>query len=273
MDYDNDNFKEIQLHTSSSVVSGVRQRSASTRHRHTSPARIHHKEHSRSGDDLPAPSLHRREKDEQPEDLTGLRISHALRGFTVAPDVIFDEPFPVPSKPFFKKVHDPIPVYTSPVITADVTKSPVLVASERLGLIPCQRPNVMRSIADESTSSSQSGGNTTLVIDTGHNGLIPSIGTTNRFTHKWPIPKFLSDESQPKKDVLRSTGLRPNQSPACALEDGQGPGSSHAAYWTVFKCCLLLSVMTVFAYGTAGFFVALMTWFKSQSTSRSQPFC
>ena len=270
MHHDNDNFTEAQLHSPSSVVR-QRARGASTRHRHTSLAtQIHHEEHSKSEDDLPAPPFHRREGDEQLEDLAGLRISHAFRGFT-APDVIFDEPFSVPSKPFFKKVHDPISVYPSPVNTADDTGSPspsvLLAASERLGLLPCQPSDGMRSVADESTSSSQSAGCATPVIDTGHSGLIPSIGTTNKFTNKWPTLKSLSYESQPK--ILRSTGLRPNLSPTSVLEDGQGLGSSHAAHWTAFKCCLLLSVATVFAYGTAGLICALMTWFKGQSTSRS----
>ena len=257
MDYDNDNF---QPHTPSSAVSKssdnvasvVRQRprAASTRHRHTSPAHIH------------------------PDDLAGLRISHAFRGFTVAPDVIFDEPFAVPSKPHPRKVHRSIP---SPVITtgdAETPTSSLLVASERLGLLPCQPPDVLRSISDESTSSSQSAGSVTFAIDTtGHNGLIPFIGTTNKFTHKWPTPKNLSYETPLKKlkDVRSTAGLHHdlNESPASALEDGQGLGSSHTARWTVFKWCLLFSATTVLAYGATGLICALMTWSKSQSTSGS----
>ena len=260
MDHDNDNF---QLHTPSSAVSKtsdhvasvVRQRphAASTRHRHTSPAGPAH--------------IH-------PDDLAGLRISHAFRGFTVAPDVIFDEPFAVPSKPYSRKVHQLVPIHPSPVSTAGDTESPapsLLVASERLGLLSCQPPNVMRSISDESTSSSQSAGSVIPAIDTGHNGLIPSIGTTNKFTHKWPTPKCVSYESPLKKlkEVRSTTGLHLNQSPASALEDGQGLGSSHTARWTAFKWCLLLSATTVLAYGAVGLICALMTWSKSQSTSRS----
>ena len=260
MDYDNDNF---QPHTPSSAVSKssdnvasvVRQRprSVSTRpspsHRHTSPAHIH------------------------PDDLAGLRISHAFRGFTVAPEVIYDEPFPVPTKPHSRKAHHTI---SSPVITTgdagSPTLSPLVASSERLGLSPCQPPNVFRSISDESTSSSQSAGSVTLPIDTGHNGLIPFIGTTNKFTHKWPTPKNVSYETPLKKlkDDIRSTttaaaGLHLNESPASALEDGQGLGSSHTARWTAFKWCLLLSATTVLAYGATGLICALMTWSKSQS--------
>ena len=249
MDYDNGNF---QSHTPSSAVSKTsenaasvvrqRPRAASTRQRHTSPAHIH------------------------PEDLAGLRISHAFRGFSVAPDVIFDEPFPVPSKPYSRKVHHVIP---SPVIIAGDTGSPtpsLLVASERLGLLPCQPPNVLQSISDESTSSSQSAGSVILAIDTGHNGLIPTKGTMNKFTHKWPTPKNVNYESPLKnlKDIRLTTGRHLNEPPASALEDGQGLGSSHTARWTSFKWCVLLSATTVLAYGATGLICALMTWSKSQ---------
>ena len=258
MDYDNDSLQprtpsSAVSKTSDNAASVVRQRprATSTRHRHTSPAHIH------------------------PDDLAGLRISHAFRGFTVAPDVIFDEPYAVPSKPYSKKVHHVIP---SSVVTADDTRSPtpsLLVASERLGLLPCQPPSVLRSISDESTSSSQSAGSMILAIDTGHNGLIPSIGTTNKFTHKWPTPKNVSYELPLKnfKDVRPTTGLHLNEPPASALEDGQGLGSSHTARWTVFKWCLLLSATTILAYGATGLICALMTWSKSQSTSKSYSPC
>lgn len=247
MDYDNNNLEEIQPSSAVSKISDnttsvVRQRSrgASARNRHTSPA-TYQEEHSRSADDLPPSST----RSSRPEDIAGLGISHAFREFTLASDVIPDEPFAV-------------------LASKEPPKS-VLVASERLGLFPCQPPNVMRSISDESTSSSQSAGSVILAtVDTGHNGLIASIGTTNKFTQKWPTPKSLSYGSHLKqfKDV-RSTGLRPNHSPTSALEDGQGIASGHVARWTSFKWCLLFSVMTVFTYGTAGLIYALMTWFNS----------
>lgn len=272
MDYDN----ITQLHTPFSAVSKidnatsvVRKRSRD-RHRHTSPADIHHEGHSISGEghDLLACE---REIDEQPENLAGLGINGAFRGFTVAPDVIFDEPFAVPSvKPFSRKVQDPIPVHPSPVITAVSGPPPpsVLASSESFGLLPSQPPNVMRSISDESASSPQTAASATgIAIDVGHSSLIQSIGATNKFTHKWPTPKPLSYESQLTKfKDVRSTGLHPNQSPSSALEDGQGLGSGYVGRWSTFKWCLLLSVTTVFAYGTAGLICALMTWFKSQST-------
>ena len=257
MDYDKENFRphtpsSAVSKTSDNVASVVRQRprAASTRQRHTSPSPAH---------------IHS-------DDLAGLRISHAFRGFNVAPDVIFDEPFAVPSKPLAhsraRKVHH---VITSPAITAAAdTESPapsLLVASERLGLLPCQPPDVLRSISDESTSSSQSAGSVILPVDTGHNGLILSIGTTNKFTHKWPTPKNVSPESSLKtlnlKEVRSTTGHHLNESPASALEDGQGLGSRHTARWTAFKWCLLFSATTVLAYGAVALIYALMTWSKS----------
>ena len=265
MDYDSDNFKEIQLHTPSSAVSKIpdniasvvrqRSRGASTHpsHRHTNPAttHIHHEEHSRSRDDLPAPS---------PEDLAELTINRTFRGFIPAPEV--DEPF---TAPFSSKEHDSVPAHPSPTIAESLAPSVFNVASEPMYLSPCQPPNVMRSISDESTSSSQFSASAIFAIDDVHNGPISSIGMTDKFTHKWPIPQPLSYESQPQKlkDVC-STGLRPNHSPASALEDGQGLESNHIARWTPFKWCLFLSVTSVFAYGSVGLICALMTWFKSQ---------
>ena len=259
MDYDNEKVPSFAVSKTDEITSVVRRRSrgASTRHRHRHTSPAPYEEHS--GDDLPP---HRRGKS---ENLAGLGTTgHAFRGFTAAPDidVSFDEPFVVPSKSFSNKVHNSIPVYASPVITPG--HKATLVTPERLGLLPCQPPNVMRTISDESTSSTL----------TGHNGIVMSIGTTNKFTQKWPRPKSLGYESQLEKvKDARFTGLHPNQSPASTLEDGQGLGSSHVARWTAFKWCLLLSATTVFAYGATALICALMTWFKSQSTSRSQSPC
>ena len=221
MDHDNGNFQphtpsSAVLKTSDNAASVVRQRprAASTRHRHTTPAHIH------------------------PDDLAGLRISHAFREFTVAPVITTADDSIGSSTPSAGDIGSPTPT--------------LLVASERLGLLPCQPPN--------------------LAIDTGHNGLIPSIGTTNKFTHKWPTPKNVSYDSllKTRKDARPSAGLHLNEPPASSLEDGQGLGSSHTARWTAFKWCLLLSAITVLAYGAIGLICALMTWSKSQSTFRSQ---
>ena len=111
MDHDNGNF---QPHTPSSAVSKTsdnaasvvrqRPRAASTRHRHTTPAHIH------------------------PDDLAGLRISHAFREFTVAPVITAADDSIGSSTPSAGDIGSPTPT--------------LLVASERLGLLPCQPPNL-----------------------------------------------------------------------------------------------------------------------------------
>ncbi|KAF9568755.1 hypothetical protein CPC08DRAFT_624895 [Agrocybe pediades] len=57
--------------------------------------------------------------------------------------------------------------------------------------------------------------------------------------------------------------MGPNFSGVTALEQGKGVGTSYLARWTIFKWCLLISVLTVFGYGCAGLISALMTWFNA----------
>ncbi|KAF8158418.1 hypothetical protein B0H34DRAFT_782914 [Crassisporium funariophilum] len=95
-------------------------------------------------------------------------------------------------------------------------------------------------------------------LDSGHAGFILPPGITNKFTNKWPRPLSLGHLE------ARETGKETETSEATGvLEDGQGLGSSHVVRWTVFKWCLLFSITTVFAYGTAGLMCALMTWFRT----------
>jgi hypothetical protein len=86
----------------------------------------------------------------------------------------------------------------------------------------------------------------------GHRSLIPSIGTTTKFTHKWPKPQS-----------LRAGGLGLGN----ILEDGEGLGMDRVDRWTSFKWCLLISMTTVFAYGAAGLVCAIVTWFRGESCS------
>jgi hypothetical protein len=89
-------------------------------------------------------------------------------------------------------------------------------------------------------------------VDSGHRSLIPSIGTTTKFTHKWPKPQSLS---------AGGLGL------GNVLEDGEGLGMDRVERWTSFKWCLLISMTTVFAYGAAGLVCAIVTWFRGESFS------
>ncbi|KAF8964333.1 Tetraspanin family-domain-containing protein [Flammula alnicola] len=65
-----------------------------------------------------------------------------------------------------------------------------------------------------------------------------------------------------KYTTVGTTG--PNDHTAApSLEEGQGLALSLIAKWTPFKWCLLFSVMTVFAVGSAGLITAIMTWFNT----------
>ncbi|KAJ7162934.1 tetraspanin Tsp2 family [Mycena filopes] len=116
-----------------------------------------------------------------------------------------------------------------------------------------KRPQSTRS--DSEGSSAGSACSSANSVDSGHHALIKSIGTTDRFTHKWPRPASFRAYSEEDVGDAASVGL---------LEDGMGPGlEMDSEPWTGFKWCLLLSVCTVFTYGAAALVCALMTWFRT----------
>ena len=96
-----------------------------------------------------------------------------------------------------------------------------------------------------------------IFVDSGHGRPVQAFRITDKFTNKWPAPKNLKDPELQYKEGKPGTAAAP------ALEEGQGLGLI-IAKWTIFKWCLLLSVMTVFAAGCAGLLVATMTWFNSK---------
>lgn len=94
-------------------------------------------------------------------------------------------------------------------------------------------------------------------IDSGHRSLIPSIGTTDKFTHKWPTPQSLRHgKSGPERKAKGGAAL------GQMMEDGQGLGLEKVDKWTSFKWCLLFSVISVFVYGGGGLVAAILTWFR-----------
>ncbi|KAJ7243802.1 tetraspanin Tsp2 family [Mycena rebaudengoi] len=113
-----------------------------------------------------------------------------------------------------------------------------------------------RTPSERSAGSSDSLGSSSNSIDAGHRALIQGVGTTDKFTHKWPRPQSLRDLEE---RVGKSAGVTVLE----ALEDGRGLGMGSTKPWTGFKWCLFFSVCTVFAYGTAGLVCALMTWFRT----------
>ena len=75
-----------------------------------------------------------------------------------------------------------------------------------------------------------------------------------KLTNKWPAPstlKYLAISAYPSPPVL-------------SLEHGQGSISPHSGRWSPSKIWLLVSCMTVFAYGTTFLLWASVTWFDGE---------
>jgi hypothetical protein len=134
-----------------------------------------------------------------------------------------------------------------------------------------KRPHSSRSESDKSGTSEVSSGKsyyTSSSVDTGHTLLIPSIGTTEKFTHKWPKPRSLQHSSSRwgSKCAVDDKLSLGRSAVASALEDGQGLGMNRVDKWSLHKWCLIISVTSVFAYGAAALACAILTWFRSESS-------
>lgn len=125
-----------------------------------------------------------------------------------------------------------------------------------------RRPQSVRTESDRSVQSTIST-ISTVSVDSGHKTLIPSIGTTAKFTHKWPPPGSMRKMNLRGGSLNESMGLELSQTFIAAMEDGQALGVDDAHTWTHFKWCMLLSVSSVFSYGAVGLVCAIMTWFKA----------
>jgi hypothetical protein len=88
------------------------------------------------------------------------------------------------------------------------------------------------------------------------------LSTSSKFTQKWPKP--LSIRNSEDRKNLRLRGLR---QVTAVLEDGRGLGITRMEGWNLAKSSLLMSVTTVFAYGGAALLCAILTWFRSESSS------
>lgn len=122
------------------------------------------------------------------------------------------------------------------------------------------RPPNVRTESGYSTSSANSGtssmsSRSSNSADTGHSSLIPSIVTTEKFTNKWPRPQSLR-----YLQVGNNDGGKPT---ATDIFEAQGFSDKPSDKWTLYKWCLLMSVFTVFLYGTACLAYAIMVWVQS----------
>ncbi|KAG6919630.1 hypothetical protein DXG01_003494 [Tephrocybe rancida] len=98
-------------------------------------------------------------------------------------------------------------------------------------------------------------------VDSGHKSLIRSVGTTAKFTNKWPAPASLRKINLHAGGLNEAMDLELSQAIVAVIEAGESL-SEDKQKWTQHKWCLLLSVFTVFAYGSVGLSCAVKTWFR-----------
>ncbi|KAF8073509.1 hypothetical protein FPV67DRAFT_1478090 [Lyophyllum atratum] len=122
------------------------------------------------------------------------------------------------------------------------------------------RPQAVRVESDQSLRSTLSTAST-VSVDSGHDCLIPSIGTTAKFTHKWPPPEPMRKVDLYSGGLNEAMGPELSQAVVAAMEEGQGLEMGDEQTRTLSKWCLLLSVSSVFSYGAVGLVCAIMTWF------------
>lgn len=139
-----------------------------------------------------------------------------------------------------------------------------LASSAFVMVTPPQRPQSVRTESTYSSTSSNS------ASGTGYQSTYPCATNStdhqlaninNKFTSKWPRPHCFR-ESSGSRSIASSNSL--NQIDTALLEKGLKHSTIGLDCWTMHKWCLLLSLITVFAYGLACLSCAIMTWVRSK---------
>lgn len=126
------------------------------------------------------------------------------------------------------------------------------------------------------TSSTVSFGSATVVSissstrSSGRSSLISQIPTTDKFTRKWPEPKYMHHlkKARQKPDKTQYDELALGPEAISALTDAEiGLGIERVGQWSWPKWCLLLSVLTVFGYSIAALTYSILTWYRSACIS------
>lgn len=116
------------------------------------------------------------------------------------------------------------------------------------------QPFRTHSYAD-STSSIRSLGSS---VDSGKTHLLSGVCTTEKFTHKWPMPRALSrmNSGYSRIDVAE---------PYESVESlATGFGFEYAGSWTTHKWFLFFSVLSVFIYSIIALVYSVLTWYQSK---------
>ncbi|KAL5482389.1 hypothetical protein ACEPAI_8983 [Sanghuangporus weigelae] len=113
------------------------------------------------------------------------------------------------------------------------------------------------------TSSSARTYASTSSVDSGRTYLFPGISTTDKFTHRWPVPGGLNK-------LRRRSFARPmDDFRSIASEEfvsgsfDVGLGFERVGRWTTHKWVLFLSVLSVLGYSIAALVFAILTWYQT----------
>ena len=98
--------------------------------------------------------------------------------------------------------------------------------------------------------------------DTRRQKLVNSLSTSSKFTQKWPKPLSMRSVEQRTSVRKRDRGLTQL---TAELKDSSGLGMDRIERWNLAKWSLLVSLITVFSYGSAALLCAILTWFRSGS--------
>lgn len=137
-----------------------------------------------------------------------------------------------------------------------------------------KRPLQARS--DSDSSSASSGSATAVSISSsadssGRSSLVSEFPRSEKFTQKWPEPKFMKhlkrSRLKPDKSQYDKLALGPEQ--LVALSDAEiGLGLERIGQWSRPKWCLILSVLTVLGYSVAALTYSVVTWYQSKCPRR-----
>ncbi|KDQ26013.1 hypothetical protein PLEOSDRAFT_1045027 [Pleurotus ostreatus PC15] len=99
------------------------------------------------------------------------------------------------------------------------------------------------------------------------NSLIRDIGTTSKFTNKWPCPKSVSTSTIDLHPKLFSFELTKEKDLPSTLKQANGLGIETLGRWNKFKWALILSVLLLLSYSCVLATASISTWFRTWNLS------
>ncbi|KAF4576977.1 hypothetical protein EYR36_004961 [Pleurotus pulmonarius] len=99
------------------------------------------------------------------------------------------------------------------------------------------------------------------------NALFRDIGTTSKFTNKWPRPKSVNTSTIDLHSSLFSFELGKENDLPSTLKQANGLGIETLGRWNKFKWALILSVLLLLSYSCILATAAISTWFRTWNLS------